>query len=142
MTQSQVITEQQAVTDRYRAAVESRDVETLAGLYHPDVLLDAHVPNWRFQLQGRHAVAEATGTGLPGPGRFASFDVEPTASGDLLVQFQWHQDDHEGGQVSRELHLWRLDDDGRIVEQVLFCAGIWDRQLQAQMADEAPLIRP
>ena len=141
MPGSQVITEQQAITERYRAAVEAGDVETLAGLYHPEVLLDAHVPNWRFQVQGRNAVAETTGTGLPGPGRFASFDVEPTASGDLLVQFEWHQDGDHGGHLSRELHLWRLDGE-RIVEQVVFCAGVWDRQLQAQMADEAPLIRP
>ena len=142
MPQSPVITDQQAITERYRATVEAGDVETLAGLYHPEALLDAHVPNWRFQLQGRHAVAETTGTGLPGPGRFAAFHVEPTASGDLLVQFEWRQDEDQGGHVSRELHIWRLDDAGRIAEQIVYCAGVWSPQLQAQMADEAPLIRP
>ena len=141
MSDHQTITNPQTIAERYRAAVEARDIETLARLYHPEALLDAHVPNWRFQTQGRHAVAETTGTGLPGPGRFASFDVERTASDDVLVQFEWHQDSEHGGQVSRELHLWRLDGE-HIVEQVVYCAGIWDRQLQAQMADEAPLIRP
>ena len=142
MPRSPVITDQHAIAGRYCAAVEARDIEMLAGLYHPEVFLDAHVPNWRFQTQGRHAVAETTGTGLPGPGRFAAFDVEPTASGDLLVQFEWRQDEEQGGHVSRELHVWRLDDDGRIAEQVVFCAGVWSPELQAQMADEAPLIRP
>ncbi len=141
MSEHQVISDQQTVVDRYRSAVEDRDIETLAGLYHPEALLDAHVPNWRFQTQGRHAVAETTGTGLPGPGRFISFDVEPTASGDLLVQFEWRQDEDQGAQVSRELHVWRFDGE-HIVEQVVFCAGVWDPQLQAKMAAEAPLLRP
>ncbi len=142
MSESQVITDTPVIAERYRAAVEAGDLDALAELYHSEVLLDAHVPNWRFQAQGRHTVAETTGTGLPGPGRFASFDVEFTTSGDLLVQFEWRRDEEQGGHVSRELHLWRLDDAGRIAEQVVFCAGIWDQQLQAQMADEAPLIRP
>ena len=142
MSQSQVITDPHVIAERYRAAVEAGDLDALAKVYQPEALLDAHVPNWRFQVQGRHAVAETTGTGLPSPGRFATFDAEATASGDLLVQFEWRQDDEHGGQVSRELHIWRLDEGGRIAEQMLFCAGVWDQQLQAQIADEAPLIRP
>jgi ketosteroid isomerase-like protein len=142
MSQSQVITDTNGLAERYRAAVEAGDVDALAELYRSAVLLDAHVPNWRFQVQGRDAVAETTGTGLPGPGRFASFDAEPTVAGDLLVRCEWHQEEERGGQVVRELHLWRLDDVGRITEQVVFCSGVWDRQLQARMAAEAPLIRP
>lgn len=131
----------QVTADRYRAAVEAGDLDVLEELYHADVLLDAHVPNWRSQVQGARVVAEMSGTGLPSPGRFTSFDVEPTASGDLLVQFEWHQAAHQGGHVSRELHVRRLDGE-RIVEHVVFCAGVWDQHLQARMADEAPLIRP
>lgn len=131
----------QVTADRYRAAVEAGDLAALAELYHPEALLDAHVPNWRFQVQGRDAVAETTGTGLPSPGRFTSFDAEPTTSGDLLVQSEWRKPTDDGETVVRELQRWRLDD-GRIVEQVVFCVGVWDPQLQARMADEAPLIRP
>ena len=141
MPGSHVATDPKLIAERYRGAVEARDVASLAALYHPDVLLDAHVPNWRFQRRGRQPVAETTGTGLPSPGRFTVFDVEPTASGDLLVQFEWRQDDPHGGRVSRELHVLRLDG-GYVVEQVAYCAGVWDRELQARMASEAPLIRP
>ncbi len=130
----------QIIAEHYRAAVEARDVASLAELYEPEVLLDAHVPNWRFQVQGRHAVAEITGTALPGPGRFASFNVEPTASGDLLLEFEWRGHTDVGEAVSRELHVLRLDG-GRIAEQVLYCAGVWSPQLQQQMAAEAPLVR-
>ena len=142
MSEVHTIRSGQLLAEHYRSAVEARDVDRLAELYHPDVLLDAHVPDWRFQLQGPPAVAEATGTGLPGPGRFVAFDVETTAAADLLLRFEWRQDTDHGGRVSREMHLLHLDDAGRIVEQVVFCAGIWDRELQARMADEAPLIRP
>ncbi len=131
----------ETLAERYRAAVESGDQTALARLYHPEVLLDAHVPNWRFQVQGRDAVVEHTGGGLPGPGRFTTFDTVPTASGDLLVQFEWRQDPDHGDAVVREQHLLRLDD-GDIVEQTMFCAGVWDPQLQERMAAEAPLIRP
>ncbi len=130
------------LTDRYRDAVEAGDLAALAELYHPDVLLDAHVPNWRFQVVGRTEVARFTGSGLPAPGRFTTFEVEPTANGDLLVQLQWHQlTDRGPGATSRQLHLLRLDD-GRIVEQTLFCAGVWGPGLQERMAAEAPLVRP
>ena len=33
--------------------------DSLAQLYAPDVLLDADVPQWRFQMQGRARVLEA-----------------------------------------------------------------------------------
>ena len=107
------------------------DRNGIAELYHSEVLLDAHVPNRRFQIQGRHAVAETTGTGLPGPGRFASFDVETTASADLLVQFEWRHDEEQGGHLSRELHIWRLDDAGRIAEQVFLTTKVWNDDIAA-----------
>jgi ketosteroid isomerase-like protein len=139
MSDDQLVTGARTIAERYRTAVEAGDPEGLAKLYHPDALLDAHVPNWRFQVQGRHAIVEHT-CRPPAPGGFTSFTAEPTASGDLLVEFEWRQQPDEGGAVMRELHLWQLQD-GRIVEQRAYCAGIWSQELQARMADEAPLIR-
>jgi ketosteroid isomerase-like protein len=130
------------LTDRYRAAVEGGDLAELVELYDPDVLLDAHVPNWRFQVTGRTEVARFTGSALPTPGRFTVFEVDATVDGDLLVQFQWRQQTDDGpGATARQLHRLRLDD-GRIVEQTVFCAGVWNRQHQERMAAEAPLARP
>ena len=129
------------LAERYRSAVEARDTTTLAELYRSDVLLDVHVPNWRCQLHGCHPVADYTGGALPGPGRFTSFRAEPTASGDLLVQFEWRQAGNGGEAVVRQLHVWRLTG-GRIAEQTLFCAGVWGPRLQQQMQLDAPLLRP
>ena len=127
---------------RYRDAVERADLRTLTGLYHPDVLLDAHVPNWRFQVIGRSEVARFTGNGLPAPGHFERFEAECTADGDLLVQLEWRQDPGDGpGARSRQLHVLRLEG-GRIASQTLFCAGVWSPALQQRMAAEAPLVRP
>ena len=130
------------LTERYRAAVEAGDLAALATLYHDDALLDAHVPNWRFQLAGRDDVARFTGCGLPAPGRFTSFVAEPTVDGDLLLQLEWrqHADDGPGAQ-SRQVHVLRLDD-GRIRAQTVFCAGVWGPELQRRMATEAPLLQP
>ena len=121
---------------RYRSGAEAGDTEALARLFRPDVLVDTHVPNWRFQLQGGEAAAERACV-LPRPGRFTAFDIEPTDRG-LQVQFEWHQGASET--VVRQLHWWRLVD-GQIAEQVVFCAGVWDRRLRALMAAKAPLVR-
>lgn len=130
------------LADRYQAAVESGDLAALRALYDPDVLLDAHVPNWRFQVTGRTEVARITGTGLPTPGRFASFTGETTLDGDVVIHFEWWQRTEDGdGARARQLHLLRVED-GRIVEQTLFCAGVWSPELQRRMAVEAPLVRP
>jgi ketosteroid isomerase-like protein len=132
----------QELADRYRDAVERADLTSLATLYHPDVLLDAHVPNWRFQVRGRTEVARFTGTALPAPGHFASFSAEPTADGDLLVQFEWHELTADGtGARARQLHVLRLND-GHVTQQTVFCAGVWSRDLQERMAAEAPLVQP
>ena len=122
---------------RYRRAAETGDREALAGIFRSDVLVDTHVPNWRFQLQGRARAAERACV-LPRPGRFTTFETEPTDRG-LQLQFEWRQGASE--MLVRQLHWWRLVD-GQIAEQLVFCAGVWDRRLQASMAAKAPLVRP
>ena len=130
---------EQQLAAAYRAGVEAGDVDSLMDLFHADVLVDTHVPNWRFQLQGRDDAADRACV-LPRPGRFASFEVEGAERG-LLVQFAWQQDHAAGAVTVRQLHAWHVVD-GRIAEQVVFCAGAWDRQLQDLMAAKAPLVRP
>ncbi|QBI18185.1 hypothetical protein ER308_00420 [Egibacter rhizosphaerae] len=124
---------------RYRVAVEADDPRVLIPLYDPGALLDVHVPHWRFQVEGRRPIAEQVCV-LPRPGRFTTFDGEATRDG-LLVRFEWRQNGPTGDALVRQLHAWRLRD-GRITEHLVFCAGVWDRELQQRMAVEAPLVRP
>ena len=125
--------------ERYRAGAEAGTPEELVELFHDDALVDSHVPNWRFQIQGGEEAAERACV-LPRPGRFTTFTSEPTARG-VLVQFEWRCDTAGYELVVRQLHAWRLVD-GLIAEQLVFCAGVWDRQLQELMAVKAPLVRP
>lgn len=132
-----------ALVDTFVRCVEPGKMDALADLYASDVLLDAHVPNWRFQASGREAVVEQMRSWFRAAGRFVELDVEPTAAGDLLVRFEWREHEGSASEIrSRELQVWRLDEDGRIAEQLVFCAGRWDRALVEQMAAEAPLVRP
>ncbi len=125
--------------ERYRSGAAAGAPEELVELFHDDALVDSHVPNWRFQIQGREEAAERACV-LPRPGRFTAFTSEPTARG-VLVQFEWRRDTAGYEAIVRQLHAWRLVD-GRIAEQLVFCSGVWDRQLQELMAAKAPLLRP
>lgn len=130
-------------TDRFVELVEAGAHEQLVSLYTEDALFDAHVPNWRFQRQGPQAIVQELTSWFGAPGRFSRFDVEPTVSGDLLIELEWRQQEGTAAEIhSREAQRWRLDDAGRIAEQVVYCAGRWDLELIAQMAEEAPLVRP
>ena len=46
------------VIDKLVTAMRAADWEAIAETYSPDVLLDVNLPTWRFQLQGRDAVAQ------------------------------------------------------------------------------------
>lgn len=123
----------------YRTAVEADAAAEVADLYTDDAVLDAHVPNWRFQRQGRDAIAAQVCV-LPRPGRFASFEEERSDRG-LLVRFEWRQHPGAGGAVVRQLHTWQLAGE-RIAHHTIFCAGVWGPRLQQRMALEAPLVAP
>ncbi len=126
----------------FTTCVEQGDFDRIAGLYTDDAVFDAHVPNWRFQAQGPDAIAEQLKGWFQLPGRFHEVQTQATECGDLLVRFAWHEQEGTDAEItSRELQLWRLAGD-RIAEQVVFCAGRWDRPLVKQMAAEAPLVRP
>lgn len=101
------------ITEVLRESLETRDHDALASAYTDDVLLDAHVPNWRFQVKGRDAVIDLLRHWFPHPGRFTVW----------------------------ELQLLRLDD-GRSAEQLVYCAGRWDEAHVTDMRRQAPLVKP
>lgn len=132
----------QRLVERFTSSVERGDSDQLPELYTADAVFDAHVPNWRFQVQGPAAIAEQLKGWFQLPGRFHELQTHATVGGDLLVRFAWcEQEDTEEAITSREMQLWRLAG-GQIAEQVVFCAGRWDAHLVSQMTAEAPLRRP
>lgn len=132
----------QTLVKQFMTCIEHGDDDRIATLYTDDAIFDAHVPNWRFQVQGPDAIAEQLKAWFRLPGRFDEVQTQLTVAGDVLVRFAWREREETVDAItSREMQLWRLAGD-RITEQVVFCAGRWGRPLVMQMAAEAPLVRP
>lgn len=128
-------------TETLQKSLEARDYHALDRVYTEDVLFDAHVPHWRFQIQGRDAVVDLLRRWFPNPGRFTLRQQWTTTDGDALVQLEWHEDTPDGEITVRELQLLRLDGD-RIAEQLVYCADRWDEAHVADMRRQAPLVKP
>lgn len=126
-------------TDIVRQSMETHDPELLREVYSQDVLFDAHVPNWHFQVRGREAVIGVIRNWYPHAGHFHRWSREYTASGDVLVEFDWREDTPAGEITVHQLHLWRLENQ-RISVQQVYCAGRWDEQLVERMRPAVPLV--
>ena len=97
----------------------------VAELYAEEVVCDINVPHWRFSLHGPAAIAEVLDAEEFQPGyRLTSLATRPTADGAVVeVECRFELDGEE--RMAREVHLLR-EREGRIVEHVMFCTGIWD----------------
>jgi len=128
------------LSEKLIECLESGDFGPLADRYAPDAVLDCHVPNWRFQVQGPDAIAANFRGWWPVAGRVIVQRAQELDTG-VLVQFErWSLEN--GDELStREVHILDLTG-GRITDHVVFCAGKFTPELRAQMAVEAPLIRP
>lgn len=130
-----------ALVERFTTRIQQGEFDGIADLYTEDALFDAHVPDWRFQVQGPDAIARQIQQWFQLPGSFHDVVAHQTVSGDLIVRFEWREEEGtDRAIVSREMQQWRLAG-GRIAEQVVFCAGRWDVPLVQKMAAESPLVR-
>ncbi|MGH9149829.1 MAG: nuclear transport factor 2 family protein [Acidimicrobiales bacterium] len=115
----------------------------LAELYRPDALLDANVPEWRYQLQGRGAIraqfeqeAAEAGTGT----RVTWWRAVPTGDG-VVVEVE-ARFDHDGEErLWRQVNILRTDGEA-VTAHILYCTGIWDAATIARQAVEAPMVAP
>lgn len=125
------------VIEELRRCLETGDWGRLAEVYAPDALLDANVPQWRFQRKGLDEIAAQYRDWYPAPVRIAEWRSTSTGFGAVVEQAEWTV---EGGDetYSRSIHLLYLDG-GRIVRHVLYCTGQWDRAVVERHALEAPL---
>lgn len=113
----------------------------LVARYRPDALLDVNVPQWRWQLQGRDAIAEALADELDLPGRRVTrLHAVPTADG-VLVETEARLARDGEQSLWRAQHRFRTAGD-EIVEHVVYCTGHWDSATIARQALEAPMVRP
>jgi hypothetical protein len=128
------------LTDRICTVLVDGDPAGLAGLYAPEALLDVNVPEWRFQVEGATAVAEAIreqDLGLPGR-RVTSWRTAATNEGltlEVAMRFT-----HDGAEVlARTLHLLRVAN-GRFAEHTVYCTGMWDQSTVSRQRREAATV--
>jgi hypothetical protein len=135
-----VTTVEVSTADRVCDAFVAGDIDGLLACYAPDVLVDAVVPQWRFQLQGHAAIREALETGEFLPGRRVTYAHRTfTEDGVLLEVEAWAPIDGEE-QMWRDLNHIRIVD-GLVTEHIVYCSGFWDAATIARQAVEAPMVR-
>jgi len=117
--------------DRFIASVEQGRPLDLQ-ILHPEVALDATVPNWRFHRQGADAVATELAGFYDGPGHLELVRRVLLPGGELVeITRSWTEDGVP--HLSHQAHVIDLTPDGRIVRDTLFCGGRWPADLLAEM---------
>lgn len=118
--------------DGYRRA----DADAALAMHRTDVVLDANVPQWRFQVRGRDAIAAVLRREefLPDY-RLTDWHGAPTADG-AVVELECRFTAAGEPRLAREMHLLR-GDDAEVSEHVLYCTGTWDPATIARHAAQA-----
>ena len=133
-----------ALTQQIEEALGALDAGRLAGLYRADALLDANVPQWRYQLQGPAAIGEQLreewAPVVEAGARVTSLRTSPMDGGLVVeTEVRFREDGEE--RLWRDIHVLRTDGHA-IVEHTIYCSGVWDAATIARQAVEAPMVRP
>ena len=124
------------------STLSTYDLRGVAGHYRDDVLFDANVPLWRFQLQGPEAILEMVQEEF---GDIADLTVSALRASyaDDLATVEVAVGHGSGDQARhwREVHLLRLEGE-QIIEHTIYCTGVWDPATTTKQAAEAPMVRP
>jgi hypothetical protein len=115
--------------------------EAPAGLYAPDVFLDATLPRWRLQGAGRDAALAVRRDNHPEPGTVPRWRFDPTPTGFVLEVEETWRDDAGETWYCRELFRADVGPDG-ITDLAVYCTGDWDAARRAEHAAAVTLIRP
>ncbi len=115
--------------DRLIAGIEAGSIPH--DVFADDVVLDATVPNWRFDVRGRGAVQDQLAKWFADPGRFQAIQRTPLPDGEL-VEFTlvWT----EGGieHTCHQAHIIRTRGNS-VSTDTMFCGGRWPADLLSQM---------
>lgn len=125
----------QRVAETLRARLEAEDFAGIAALYAPDAILDVTLPAWRFQLQGRAAIAAQFAHWYEIPARILRWDVRSASWGAVLEAEEIHDD---GIYFRYTYHL--IVEDGEIVRHFVFCPGAWTTEELEVQRREAPMV--
>lgn len=128
------------VAERFRAALEARDLGAVAALFTADALLDANLPSWRLQRQGARAIRGQLEEWFPtAPARFVEWRERATDWGAVVECGEQKREDGESVYY-REVLLLVAEGD-RIANLTLYCTGAWSAATLERHAREAPMVR-
>lgn len=105
-----------------------------------DVFLDGHPPQWRFQLQGRDAIAAWLRDHRPEGTDTTVTRAIPTVDG--LVTELLGRRYHRGELITERTIVLCAVRVGRICELTIYWNGDWDHELRTRHAVETRLVRP
>jgi ketosteroid isomerase-like protein len=109
-------------------------------VFTDDLFLDGHPPLWRFQLEGKDAVAAWLKGYAPDGVETTVARSVPTVTGFVTELVGRHEEDGEL-MTDRKILLCEVRA-GRISEMTIYCSGDWDAELRARHAAETTLVRP
>ena len=128
------------IADQVVDAYVTGDADALANLCADDILIDVVVPTWRFQVAGRETLRHVAAHEEFVPGRTVAWHQRTdTAAGVLLEIESWAPMEGEDRKW-HELNHFRIED-GKVVEFVQYCSGIWDAATIKRQQAEAPMVR-
>ena len=103
-------------------------------VFSDDVVLDATVPNWRFNALGKKAVRDELAEWYADPGHFESLTRRRIDGSDNVELVEFFLTWQEGGvrHGCHQAHVLRVQD-GRIAADTAFCGGRWPAPLLEEM---------
>ena len=104
-------------------------------LYAPDAVLDATVPDWRFQKRGREAITAVWSNWFAEPGRFQDLDRLPVTGGEV-VRYVLEGEENGTPFVVHHCHIVTLDEDASVITgHRVWCGGRWYPARLAEMEE-------
>jgi predicted SnoaL-like aldol condensation-catalyzing enzyme len=131
----------ETVIEKLETAMRDADWEAIAETYAPDVLLDTNLPTWRFQLQGRDAVAQYLVEQTKGLSNLHTTQHRVFRTDDgVIIEEEMRFDGDDGEYLWRAVDVFHVDG-ASVVEHIQYCTGCWTPDQIARQGDEAPMVR-
>lgn len=120
--------------DDFLSAIEAGTMDR-SNVFTEEVLLDATVPDWRFQLRGADGVRAQLGRWYANPATFEALDRVEIPGGEL-VEFELSWTEAGLPFACHQVHRIRVDGD-RVAGVTVFCGGRWSAARLAEMEEAA-----
>ncbi|HEY8827903.1 MAG TPA: nuclear transport factor 2 family protein [Jatrophihabitantaceae bacterium] len=122
---------QRTAVDQFLAAIQAGTIAG-CGAWSADAVLDATVPNWRFQLTGPDAIRSEYAKWFADPGTFEDLRRLPTQDGEV-VEYTLTWTEAGVPHAAHHAHILTVED-GLIAADTVLCGGRWPASLLAEMA--------